>query len=182
MTDRTALACRVACRGTAFGGAALRSAALRSAALRSALLLSFAATLAAAATVPQFQVDGRTYGMPEAQIILAHATIHAALAPKSNAVVLAIGAAMGDVDSGRIGVVPAHLRDGHYRGAAALGHGIGYVYPHDVPEGVAPQEYLPEALAQARYYRPTAHGQEERWRQVDTRLRELRAGAPPAPR
>ena len=68
MTDRTALACRVACRGTALGGAVLRVAVLRNAALRSALLLSFAATLAAAATVPTFQVDGRTYGMPEAQI------------------------------------------------------------------------------------------------------------------
>ncbi len=117
-------------------------------------------------------------GMPEARIVLGQAVIHAALAPKSNAVVLAIGAAMGDVGAGRIGVVPPWLRDAHYPGAAALGHGAAYVYPHDLPEGVAAQEYLPTALRHARYYRPTGHGQEDRWRQVAERLAELRAGGP----
>ena len=113
-------------------------------------------------------------GMPEAQIILAHATIHAALAPKSNAVVMAIGEAMIDVGRGRIGTVPPWLRDAHYPGAAALGHGNDYVYPHDVPEGVAAQRYLPDALDGAHYYRPTGHGREEQWRQVAERLEQLR--------
>jgi putative ATPase len=113
-------------------------------------------------------------GMPEAQIILAHATIHAALAPKSNAVVTAIGEASADVAKGRVGVVPAWLRDGHYPGASSLGHGTDYVYPHDLPEGVAPQQYLPQGLEQARYYRPTSHGAEAGWAQVAERLERLR--------
>jgi len=113
-------------------------------------------------------------GMPEAQIILAHATIHAALAPKSNAVVTAIGEASADVAEGRVGVVPAWLRDGHYPGASSLGHGTDYVYPHDLPDGVAPQQYLPQGLEQARYYRPTSHGAEASWAQVAQRLERLR--------
>lgn len=121
-------------------------------------------------------------GMPEARIILAHATIHAALAPKSNAVITAIDAAMADVARGGIGTVPAHLRDAHYPGAARLGHGAGYVYPHDVAEGVAAQAYLPESLPEAQYYRPTSHGAEDRWRQVADRLRGLRDLGPRTPR
>ena len=114
-------------------------------------------------------------GMPEAQIILAHATIHAALAPKSNAVVVAIGEASADIASGRVGVVPPWLRDAHYPGASALGHGSGYAYPHDLPEGVAAQQYLPDALRGARYYRPTRHGAEAGWAQVSERLERLRS-------
>ncbi|MBK9740247.1 MAG: replication-associated recombination protein A [Actinobacteria bacterium] len=113
-------------------------------------------------------------GMPEAAIILAHATIHAALAPKSNAVVVGLGAATADVRAGGIGRVPAHLRDGHYPGAAALGHGRGYVYPHDVPGGVAAQEYLPDELVGRTYYRPSTHGAEAAWGDIAARLRELR--------
>ena len=115
-------------------------------------------------------------GMPEAQIILAHATIHAALAPKSNAVVTAIGEAVTDVRRGRVGAVPPWLRDAHYPGAAALGHGTGYVYPHDVAGGVAEQQYLPDELQGARYYRPTAHGAEAAWGQIAERLRRARSG------
>ena len=115
-------------------------------------------------------------GMPEAQIILAHATIHAALAPKSNAVVVAISEAVSDVRRGRVGVVPPWLRDAHYPGAAALGHGTGYVYPHDVAGGVAEQWYLPEALGDARYYRPTTHGAEAAWGQIAARLERSRRG------
>ena len=115
-------------------------------------------------------------GMPEAQIILAHATIHAALAAKSNAVVLAIGEATADVRRGRVGAVPPWLRDGHYPGAAALGHGTGYVYPHDVSGGVAAQQYLPDDLAAVRYYRPTGHGAEAGWAQIAERLRQARSG------
>ncbi len=113
-------------------------------------------------------------GMPEASIILAHATIHAALAPKSNAVVLGIGEATADVRSGGIGRVPVHLRDAHYPGARQLGHGAEYVYPHDVPGGVAAQEYLPEDLRGRRYYRPTRHGAEAAWSDVAARIEELR--------
>jgi len=114
-------------------------------------------------------------GMPEAQIILAHATIHAALAPKSNAVVSAIGQAMADVRRGRVGTVPTWLRDAHYPGAKDHGHGIGYIYPHDLPEGVAAQSYLPELLNGVRYYRPTQHGAEASWARVAERLEGLRS-------
>ncbi len=99
-------------------------------------------------------------GMPEAQITLAHAVIAAAMAPKSNAVVTAIGEAMADVRAGKGGPVPAHLRDAHYTGAKGLGHGEGYRYAHDFPHGVAEQRYLPDDLADAVYYRPTDHGNE----------------------
>lgn len=115
-------------------------------------------------------------GMPEAGIILAHATIHAALAPKSNAVVMGLGAATADVRAGGIGRVPAHLRDGHYPGASALGHGRGYVYPHDVPGGVAAQQYLPDELVGKAYYQPSAHGAEAAWGDIAARLREVREG------
>lgn len=120
-------------------------------------------------------------GMPEAQIILAHATIHAALAPKSNAVVVAIGEAAQDVRKGRVGVVPPWLRDAHYPGAADLGHGRGYAYPHDLPGGVAAQQYLPDALVGVRYYRPTNHGSEAAWAQVAERLAGLRMSRPATP-
>ena len=99
-------------------------------------------------------------GMPEARITLAHATVAAASAPKSNAAYMALERALTDVRNGRGGAVPAHLRDSHYSGAKALGHGEGYVYPHDLPSGVAPQQYLPDDLAQASYYQPTGHGAE----------------------
>ncbi|HET9128663.1 MAG TPA: replication-associated recombination protein A, partial [Propionibacteriaceae bacterium] len=99
-------------------------------------------------------------GMPEGQLTLAHATVAAALAPKSNAVTTAIGAALGDVRAGRIGEVPPHLRDAHYSTASRYGHGVGYQYAHDHPHGVAEQQYLPDALAAARYYQPTDHGNE----------------------
>ncbi len=115
-------------------------------------------------------------GMPEAAIILAHATIHAALAPKSNAVVVGLGEAIADVRSGGIGRVPPHLRDGHYPGASALGHGSGYVYPHDVPGGVAAQQYLPDELMDRVYYQPSRHGAEAAWGDIAARLSELRHG------
>ena len=84
--------------------------------------------------------------MPEAQLTLAHATVHLASAPKSNAVTTALGAAMNDVKAGKVGMVPAHLRDGHYSGAAALGNAQGYKYSHDNPDGVVAQQYPPDAL------------------------------------
>ena len=111
-------------------------------------------------------------GMPEAQLTLAHATVHLATAPKSNAVTTALGAAMSDIREGKAGLVPAHLRDGHYSGAAKLGHAIGYKYSHDHPDGVVPQQYPPDELVGVDYYQPTNHGAE---REITTRLEKLRA-------
>lgn len=111
-------------------------------------------------------------GMPEGQLTLAHATVHLATAPKSNAVTLAIGAAMGDIRAGKAGLVPPHLRDGHYSGAQKLGNAVGYKYAHDAPGGVAAQQYPPDELVGVDYYRPTGYGAE---REISTRLEKLRA-------
>ncbi|MHC5256892.1 replication-associated recombination protein A [Streptomyces sp. UC4497] len=116
-------------------------------------------------------------GFPEAALTLSHATIALALAPKSNAATTAIGAAMEDVRKGLAGPVPPHLRDGHYKGAAKLGHAQGYVYPHDVPGGIAAQQYAPDAIAGRRYYQPTRYGAEARYADVVERVRE-RLGGP----
>ncbi len=99
-------------------------------------------------------------GMPEGRINLAQAVIALALAPKSNAVITAIDAALADVHAGRIGLVPPHLRDAHYAGAKNLGHGQGYQYAHDHPHGIAAQQYLPDELTGATYFEPTDHGAE----------------------
>jgi putative ATPase len=111
-------------------------------------------------------------GLPEAQLTLAHATVHLATAPKSNAVTTALGAAMADIKAGRAGLVPPQLRDGHYSGAAALGNAQGYKYAHDDPDGVVAQQYPPDELVGVDYYRPTDHGAE---RQIAQRLERLRA-------
>ena len=112
-------------------------------------------------------------GMPEARLNLAQAVIACALAPKSNAVIVAVDAALADVQAGRIGEVPAHLRDAHYPGAKALGHGKGYQYAHDHPHGVAKQQYLPDELVDVRYYVPTEHGNEAGLAERMTSLDEL---------
>jgi putative ATPase len=101
-------------------------------------------------------------GMPEAQLNLAQATVHLACAPKSNKVALGIWAAMADVRERSAGDVPIHLRDAHYPGAEKLGHGNGYVYPHNAPGAHVRQQYLPDDLADKRYYEPTAFGHEAR--------------------
>lgn len=110
-------------------------------------------------------------GMPEGRIPLAEATVYLATAPKSNAAYVGIDAAIADVKAGRGGRVPAHLRDAHYPGAKALGHGKGYVYPHDEPIGVVAQQYLPDPLRDAVYYTPSEHGFE---REIGPRLDKLR--------
>jgi len=99
-------------------------------------------------------------GFPEARITLAQATIELCLSPKSNSAYLAIDAAIADLRAGLGGEVPAHLRDSHYARAGDLGSGVGYVYPHDLAEGVANQNYLPESLIGARYYKPVERGNE----------------------
>nr|WP_229662882.1 replication-associated recombination protein A [Nocardioides phosphati] len=113
-------------------------------------------------------------GMPEARINLAHATVALAVAPKSNAAYVGINEAQADVRAGKVGSVPPHLRDGHYAGAKKLGHAGGaakpYVYAHDEPFGIAEQQYLPDVVAEAAYYRPTELGAEaaikQRWERV----------------
>ncbi len=110
-------------------------------------------------------------GMPEGRIPLAEAVVYLAMAPKSNAAYVAIDKAIADVRNGRIGRVPAHLRDAHYPGAKKLGHGMGYKYPHDAEIGVLEQDYAPDELRGAVYYEPTDHGNE---RDVSARLQKLR--------
>jgi putative ATPase len=101
-------------------------------------------------------------GLPEAQLNLSQAAIHLATAPKSNRAALAIWNARSDVQAGEVGEVPPHLRDAHYQGAQTLGHGVGYDYPHDHPDGWVPQQYLPVEQLDKRYYEPTQHGAEAR--------------------
>ena len=114
-------------------------------------------------------------GMPEAGLNLAHAVIALAVAPKSNAVTTAIAAATADVRAGKVGPVPAHLRDAHYAGSQKLGHGTSYTYSHDAPYGIAQQQYAPDVVADAAYYRPTEIGAEggikERWERVRRLIR-----------
>lgn len=127
------------------------------------------AAVAAAQTV-------QLIGMPEGRITLAQAVIHLATAPKSNAVIQAIDAALADVRAGKAGHVPPHLRDGHYAGSKQWGHGVGYVYPHDDPRGVVAQRYIPEGLDDAVYYQPTTHGKESRLGEFLGRLRSIVRG------
>jgi putative ATPase len=115
-------------------------------------------------------------GLPEAQLNLAQAVIHLAVAAKSNRVTTAMGRALEDVRRGPRAGVPTHLRDSHYRGAAALGHGDGYVYPHNDPKAWVPQEYRPPEVSGNVYYEPSAHGAEAA---VAERLGKLRSSVDP---
>ncbi len=99
-------------------------------------------------------------GLPEAALNLAEAVIYLARAPKSNSVVVALGRAQADVRSSVSQEVPTHLRDAHYKGAATLGHGEGYVYPHDDPTGTVAQQYRPDSLEGHVYYEPSSRGAE----------------------
>ncbi|MET0295960.1 MAG: replication-associated recombination protein A [Microbacterium sp.] len=110
-------------------------------------------------------------GMPEGRIPLAEATAYLATTAKSNAAYLAIDKAIADVRAGGFGRVPPPLRDAHYPGAKRLGHGKGYIYPHDSEIGVVAQQHLPDELRGTRYYEPTNHGQE---RDVQARLEKIR--------
>ncbi|MFM2072037.1 MAG: hypothetical protein RLZZ623_2300 [Actinomycetota bacterium] len=110
-------------------------------------------------------------GLPEAQLNLSQAAIHLATAPKSNRAALAIWNARSDVQAGAVGEVPPHLRDAHYQGAKSLGHGAGYDYPHDHPDGWVAQQYLPDAQADKRYYEPTEYGREREVRERMDRRR-----------
>lgn len=112
-------------------------------------------------------------GLPEAALNLAQAVVHLATAPKSNSTASALWNAQADVASRPAGAVPASLRDAHYPGASALGHGAGYEYPHDDPRGWVEAQYLPAELAGTRYYVPSARGAEG---EVGERLGRLRGG------
>jgi len=108
-------------------------------------------------------------GLPEARIILAQAAVYVACAPKSNAVYVAIDRAMADVKDQRTHGVPIHLKDGHYKGAAKLGHGVGYKYAHDYPQHYVEQEYMPH---DAIYYEPTLQGYEAKIKERMDRLKK----------
>ena len=118
----------------------------------------------------------QSVGLPEAGLNLAQAVIHLATAPKSNSATNALFAAMADVRAGKGGKVPAHLRDAHYQGSKGLGHGRGYRYPHDDPKGVVRQQYVPDDLTGAEYYKPTDHGAERAMAERLPRLRRIVRG------
>jgi putative ATPase len=109
-------------------------------------------------------------GMPEAQLILAHAVLYMATAPKSNSATKAIGAALSDVKNGRTLPVPKHLRDWHYAGAKTFGSGEGYLYPHDYEGGFVPQRCLEGG---SQYYEPTTNGLEGRIKERMDHYRRL---------
>jgi putative ATPase len=113
-------------------------------------------------------------GMPEARLNLAQAVVHLALAPKSNSVIAGLGAAVEDVRDRPAGAVPRHLRDASYPGARKLGHGEGYVYPHDAPAGWVPQQYRPSEVEARVYYRPGAQGREAELGELLERRRSRR--------
>lgn len=110
-------------------------------------------------------------GLPEVQLNLSQAVIHLATAPKSNRAALAIWTARKAVADGAMGEVPAHLRDGHYQGAAELGHGVGYEYPHNHDGAWVAQQYLPDALVGTHWYEPTDFGAERHVRERMERRR-----------
>jgi putative ATPase len=111
-------------------------------------------------------------GLPEGRIPLANAVIDLCLAPKSNTAMAAIDAALEDVRGGHAGAIPDDLRDAHYKGAKALGHGVGYKYPHDYPGDWVQQDYLPETLRGKHYYDPKTTGKYEQ--ALAQRLEQIR--------
>ena len=134
-----------------------------------------------ALVIAQAAADAVSFiGMPEGRIPLAEATVYLSLAPKSNASYVAINEALADIRAGNAGQVPKPLRDAHYPGAQALGHGKGYRYSHDEPFGVNRADYLPETLRDRRYYRPTTRGREADFQARLSALRAIIDGTPPA--
>ena len=111
-------------------------------------------------------------GMPEAQIILAQAVTYIATAPKSNASYIGIDKAMAQVAGEKTAVIPPHLQDAHYKSAAKLGHGTGYLYAHDYPMHYVKQQYLPDTLVGHKFYEPTDNGYEKQICEHMKRLEE----------
>ena len=116
-------------------------------------------------------------GMPEAQIILAQAAMYVASAPKSNACVCAIGEAMQTVEKTGNLPIPTHLQDAHYKGAAKLGHGTGYLYAHDYPNNYVRQQYLPYELTGKEFYHPSGNGYEIRIKEHMKRIKKEAEGS-----
>jgi len=119
-------------------------------------------------------------GLPEGRIPLAQVTIYLALAPKSNAAYMAIKNAQQAIREGKIGEVPIHLRDAHYPGATAMGHGRGYSYPHDDAAGIVPQSYAPQPVSEDSYYRPTNRGFESELTKRQAAILEILRRAQPS--
>ena len=121
-------------------------------------------------------------GLPEARLTLAHATLALAIAPKSNSVTRALGAATSSVQAGGTLEVPAHLRDAHYAGARTMGFGVEYAYPHDYEGGWVAQQYLPDDLIGTSFYDPSAYGRERdaalAWRQRTSETPSKDSGPP----
>jgi putative ATPase len=113
-------------------------------------------------------------GLPEARIPLSVVTIELCLSAKSNSAYKALDKAIDDVRSGKMGDIPDHLKDAHYQGAKILGHGKGYKYPHDYPNGWVYQQYLPDELLGVQYYVPKESGEEKYLAKVHGRLEELK--------
>lgn len=111
-------------------------------------------------------------GMPEAQIILSQAAAYVASAPKSNASCNAIFDAKAEVERTGNLPIPTHLQDAHYKGAAKLGHGIGYKYAHDYKNHYVKQQYLPYELTGREFYKPTGNGYEQKIREHMKRIKE----------
>ncbi|MDQ2622300.1 MAG: replication-associated recombination protein A, partial [Actinomycetota bacterium] len=119
-------------------------------------------------------------GLPEAAINLAQAATYLALAPKSNASYMALNKAREEVRKSGPKLPPDHLRDSHYAGAAKLGRGKGYVYPHDIDGGVSDQSLMPEGLEGVRFYEPTRYGMEAELGRRKEAAARIRGGQPPA--
>ncbi|WP_276981382.1 replication-associated recombination protein A [Johnsonella ignava] len=111
-------------------------------------------------------------GMPEAAIILSHAAIYTACAPKSNSIVKAISDAHTALGSTLGLEVPSHLRDGHYQGAKQLGRGEGYKYPHDYKNNYVNQQYLPEGMKNSKFYKPSNNGYENNIIEIMKNMKE----------
>jgi putative ATPase len=115
-------------------------------------------------------------GLPEGRITLAQGVVYLSLAPKSNAAYRAVDEALREIEQHGAKPPPAALRDTHYRGAKTLGHGVGYVYPHDHGTYTA-QRYLPEGLQDREFYHPTQEGAEAAMADFLDQLRSLRHGS-----
>jgi putative ATPase len=115
--------------------------------------ISLANPQAGARTLAAIEAAERL-GFPEARTPLANAVIELCLSPKSNSAYKALDEALSDIRKGLVGEVPAHLKDAHYKGAAKLGRGVDYLYPHDYPGGWVAQQYLPDKLKNKSYYKP----------------------------
>lgn len=111
-------------------------------------------------------------GMPEAKIILSQAVTYVATAPKSNASYMAVNKAYDIVKDTKTAKIPAHLQDSHYKGAAKLGHGMGYLYAHDYPNHYVKQQYMPEGMEDIVLYEPAEIGYEKRILEHMKRLKE----------